>query len=399
MHPTSTGPRFPFPELIRRFMAMEAASGLVTLLAAAGALLMANSGWSPLYTAMTEASLSFALNGHQAVEPIKYWINDILMVFFFLLVGMELKREAVEGFLARRDQIRLPALAALGGMVLPALLFLAVNTHHPENWRGWAIPTATDIAFAVCILQLAARSMPPAAKIFLLAIAIFDDLGAILIIAFFYSHGLDISALALAGLGVAALYFLNQRQVSVLAPYWIVGVYLWFCLYHAGIHTTIAGVLVGLALPMRCPRRHDYSPINIAMEFLHPWVGFVILPVFAFANAGLDLRGIDAASILHPLPWGIALGMFVGKPLGIFMTSWATIKLQWAERPQGAGWRHMYGISVVAGIGFTMSLFIGILAFPEAQQSEVKIGVMAGSLLSMLWGTWVLRGATERKSL
>lgn len=377
-------------------MEMEASSGVLMIAAALLAMLAANSAIYPHYQELIYTPIGFSFGERVVEEPLKVWIKDIFMVFFFLLIGLELKREAVEGFLADRKQILLPLLAAAGGMAVPALIFFGFNYHVPENWAGWAIPSATDIAFALCVLMLAGRGTPASVKIFLLAIAIFDDLGAILIIAFFYSGALNLMALTLAMVGVAALVALNRLRVSLIMPYMLTGVYLWFCLYHAGIHTTIAGVLVGLMMPMRCADHPQHSPVNQLMHFLHPWVGFFILPVFAFTSAGVSFAGIGFAHLFDPLPLGIALALFFGKQVGIFGTTYALVRSGIASLPQGATWLQIYGVSVIAGIGFTMSLFIGILAFPDALQAEVKIGVIGGSLLSTLWGAVIFQIARRR---
>lgn len=382
--------QLPIPEFVRRFLALESAGGIVMLITALVAMVMANSIGHESYETIINYPITISYRHMQAVEPFKHWVKDVLMVFFFLLVGLELKREMAEGFLSQREQILLPLLAALGGMTVPALIYLGINFYTPENFAGWAIPSATDIAFALCILTLVSRTIPPAVKIFLLAIAIFDDLGAILIIAFFYSTSLNLWALACAAVGIIVLSILNRSRVSYIAVYLLVGVYLWFCLHFAGIHTTIAGVVVGLMMPMRCPGKHEYSPVNRAIHYLHPYVAFVILPIFAFTSAGIDLGDLSFADVLKPLPIGIALALFIGKQIGIFGTTWLTIKSGIATLPDGASWRHIYGISLLAGIGFTMSLFIGILAFPEALQNEVKLGVIGGSLLSIIAGAWVL---------
>ena len=386
---------FPFPPVIRRFMAMEISGGIVMLLAAALGMLAANSMLHADYSHLINLPMTFGIGDQPTTEPLKVWVKDILMVFFFLLIGLELKREAREGVLADKEQIILPLVAAFGGMALPACIYLGINHAIPANWAGWAIPSATDIAFALCVLTLVGRNIPPAVKIFLLAIAIFDDIGAILIIAFFYSAALNLSALALAALGVLALIILNRLKVSLLTPYWLVGIFLWFCLYYSGIHTTVAGVIVGLLIPMRSAESPRHSPVNHAIHFLHPWVSFVVLPVFAFTSTGIDLGDIHVRDLLQPLPLGIALALFIGKQLGIFALTWAMVKTGYAKLPHGATWGHVYGVSLLAGIGFTMSLFIGILAFPEPMQGLLKVGVIAGSLLSVLGGALVLRIASR----
>ena len=395
--------RIVFPRLIRSFIAMESSGGIVMLLFAALAVILANSPLSDWYKAFISLPVTFGYADTAATEPLKEWVKDILMVLFFLVVGMELKREIREGVLSSRDQVMLPLVAAAGGMAAPAAIFYAINHAYPENLAGWAIPSATDIAFAMCVVTLLGRKVPPVVKIFLLAIAIFDDLGAILIIAAFYNTELALIPLLLALAGIAGLALLNRRGVAMLLPYLLTGVFLWFCFYHSGIHTTIAGVAVGMAIPMRHPKDPRHSPLNAAIHMLHPWVSFIVLPVFAFTSAGVSLVGMGWKSFLEPLPLGIALGLFFGKQIGILGVTWALVKLRLVRKPEGAGWRHLYGASVLAGIGFTMSLFIGMLAFSEAHMEEmVKAGVIGGSLLSTMWGFAVLnwpgsRGAIERE--
>ncbi len=393
---SSKAPMLPLPPFIRRFIERESASGIVMIVAALLALIAANTGLYPHYKALIGTPVTFGYGDAIATEPLKVWVKDILMVLFFLLVGLELKREMAEGFLSRKDQIILPLIAAVGGMALPALIFLSVNASFPEYRAGWAIPSATDIAFALCVLMLAGRGIPASVKIFLLAIAIFDDLGAILIIAFFYSGTLNIMALGLAAAGIGCLFLFNRLRVSAISPYIVIGTYLWFCFYHSGIHTTVAGVIVGLMIPMRSKENSNQSPVNTCIHFLHGWVGFIILPVFAFTSAGVNFDGMALSDILKPLSLGILLALFLGKQIGIFGATWLAVKSGFARLPEQAGWLHIYGVSIIAGIGFTMSLFIGLLAFPEALQNEVKVGVLAGSLLSALWGTIILKAAQRR---
>jgi NhaA family Na+:H+ antiporter len=380
------------PRILKRFIATESSGGLVMLLAAALALIAANSGAHQAYHAFISAPITFSFGSMAASESLAHWVKDIGMVFFFLLVGLELKREFTEGFLAKRAQIFLPLIAAAAGMLLPALIFLAITAGTPEYASGWAIPAATDIAFALCVLTLCGKHLPPSIKIFLLAIAIFDDVGAILIIALFYSNTLMLLPLLLAVLGIAALYALQRAQITQLWPYMVVGVFLWFCLYHGGVHTTVAGVVVGLMIPMRDSKKSHDSPVNRAIHFLHPWVSFLVLPLFAFTAAGVSFHDIRLADMLHPVPLGIALALFFGKQIGIFGASFLAIKLRLATLPNDARWAHLYGVSIIAGVGFTMSLFIGALAYDSnALQNEVKLGVIAGSLLSSVWGAIVLR--------
>lgn len=387
------------PRSLTAFFKAETTSGALMLCVAALALLVANSGASEWYKAFIEAPIALGLGAWVAAMPLKHFVKDVLMVFFFLIIGMELKREMLEGFLADRKQILLPLIAAVGGMALPACVFLWVNHDVAAHWHGWAIPSATDIAFAVCVLMLAGKHVPPALKVFLLAIAIFDDLGAILVIAFFYSGAVNLMALLWVAAGLMALYALNRWRVMALLPYMVVGLALWFLLHDAGIHTTIAGVAVGMAIPMRDARNPSRSPLNAAMHFLHPWVSFAILPLFAFTAAGVNLAGVNLAAVLAPLPLGVALGLFVGKQLGIFATTWLLVKAGIAKLPSGTNWVQIYGVALLAGVGFTMSLFIGFLAFDDAlMQAEVKLGVITGSLLSAMVGGVVIRLSTQTRA-
>ncbi len=374
------------------FIHAESSSGLVILAATALALLAANSIFAPHYRAFIDFSISLGIGPFVMAESLGHWVKDVLMVLFFLVVGMELKREMCEGVLVDKRQILLPLVAALGGMLAPALVFLAINAATPENAAGWAIPTATDIAFALAVLLMAARHVPPALKIFLLAIAIFDDLGAILIITFFYSDGVTLLPLLAAAWVCAVLLLCNRLSVMVVWPYIMLGVLLCVALEHSGIHATIGGVIVGLAIPMRDKQHPERSPLNGLMHRLHPWVSFGILPLFAFTAAGVSFADIPLETMTAPLTMGIVLGLFLGKQLGIFGASWLLIRAGFARRPEGTSWAHLYAVSLIAGIGFTMSLFVGSLAFAdEALQLQVKLGVLAGSLLSAAVGWLALR--------
>lgn len=380
--------KLPLPKFLRRFLEHQSSSGMVIIVATIAALVVANGAHYADYRSFTTMPLGFSLGELSATEPLKVWVKDVLMVLFFLLVGLELKREFKEGFLANRDQVVLPGIAAIAGMAVPAAIYMLFHIHEPHLMSGWAISSATDIAFALAVLQLAGRHAPPSIKIFLLAIAIFDDLGAILIIALFYSGALNLAALGFVALGIGALYLMNRANTRYVMAYMLVGIYLWFSLYQAGIHTTLAGVLVGLAMPMHARDGND-SPVNTCIHFLHPWVAFLILPLFAFVSAGVHLRGLNLGMLLESLPLSIALALFVGKQLGIFISTYLTIKLGFARMPEGAGWSHIYGVSVLAGIGFTMSLFIGYLAFDDSYIDGVKLGVLTGSLASSLFGALV----------
>lgn len=381
------------------FLKAETAGGAIMLLVAALALLVANSPAAEWYTHFIEAPIALGFGDTSLSAPLQHFVKDVLMVFFFLLIGMELKREMLEGFLSNRSQVLLPLLAAIGGMALPALVFVLINHGISGNLHGWAIPSATDIAFAVCVLMLAGKHVPPALKVFLLAIAIFDDLGAILVIAFFYSGAVELAALAWVAVGLGALYALNRAQVMAIFPYLAVGVLLWFLLHDAGIHTTIAGVAVGMAIPLRDRAQSSASPLATCMHYLHPWVSFLVLPLFAFTSAGIDLTGINLAALAAPMPLGVALGLFIGKQLGIFVTTWLLINVGVAQLPAGTRWLHIYAVALLAGIGFTMSLFIGFLAFDEAaMHAQVKLGVIVGSLMSAVLGGLIIRLSTAKKA-
>lgn len=385
-------------KFIRSFVKTESSAGVVTIIVAFLAVIVANSPLSSWYVSFLQIPLTLSYGNALINIPLATIVQDILMVLFFLMVGMELKHEMCEGAFVDRKQIIAPLCAAVGGMLVPALIFYAINHNHQLHLTGWAIPSATDIAFALCILRLLGNRVSSSAKAFLLAIAIFDDLGAILIIALFYSTAPTLSALVLVLLCVLVLLLLNRLNISAITPYMLVGVALCFALHHAGIHTTIAGVMVGMAIPMRHKHNnhHSFSPINRCMQVLHPYVSFIILPLFAFTSAGVNLDGIKFANILEPLPLGVILGLFIGKQVGIFGTTWVLIKMRIFKKIQGVSWVQIYGISVMAGIGFTMSIFINKLAFASVtMQVLATIGIICGSVLSALWGFVVLRYLNE----
>lgn len=386
------------PRLVRKFIATESAAGLVMIACLLLATILTNSSLHGWYDSFIHASITIGYNEAVFSESLQEWVKDVLMVFFFFIVAMELKTEMLEGFLSKAGQVRLPMLAALGGVIMPALIYYAFNHETPAHTVGWAIPSATDIAFALAVLVLVGKNVPPAAKIFLLAIAIFDDLFAILIIALFYSHGLSLEPLIYAGLGLMALMALNFLNVSTITPYILAGVFLWICLHFAGIHTTIAGVAVGMAIPMRNLENPNQSPLKHSMHLLHGWVSFIVLPLFAFTSAGIDFRGMTLEMLFSPIPMGIALGLFFGKQIGIFCTTFLLVRLRLAPLPDGMNWRHVYGISLVAGIGFTMSLFIGLLAFDDhGLQQMIRAGVIGGSTVAALCGFLMLRFCTAAR--
>jgi Na+:H+ antiporter, NhaA family len=378
---------------IRALLRHAAAGGVLLLAAAVLALILDNSPLEWLYDRLLETPVSVRVGSLGIDKPLLLWINDGLMALFFLLVGLELKRELLVGDLSSWRRAVLPLIAALGGMLVPALIYTAINAGHPAGLRGWAIPAATDIAFAVGVLALLGPRVPPSLKIFLLALAIIDDLGAIIIIALFYTQDLSLLALGLAVAGGVALWGLNRADVRSFTPYVLVAVVMWVCVLKSGVHATLAGVALALAIPLRGVGE---GPTMLARleHGLQPWVKFVIAPLFAFANAGVSLTGLKLSTVLTPVPLGIAAGLFLGKQLGIFAATWLAVQLRLAEMPAGATWRQVYGTAALGGIGFTMSLFIGSLAFPDpANALAVRVGVLVGSLLSGLLGYAVLRSA------
>ena len=376
---------------IRAALTGEAAGGLVLMASAVLALLVANSGLGPAYR--------HALHIYLGPLSLEHWINDGLMAAFFLLVGLEIKREALDGRLRTWPDRVLPGIAALSGMVVPGLVYLAFNLGG-DTARGWAIPAATDIAFALGVLALLGSRAPVSLKVFLSAVAIVDDLGAVVIIALFYTGGLDLPMLGLAAGTLGLLAALNRLGVTRLAPYLLLGLVLWFFVLRSGIHATVAGVLLALTIPIRTsPGRPEdpHSPLHRLEHGLMPWVTYGIVPVFGFANAGVDLTGLSADALLHPITLGIAAGLFLGKQAGIFASVRLAAALGLAQRPAGATWTQVYGVALLCGIGFTMSLFIGGLAFAGTeQQTATKLGVLAGSLLSGLTGALVLTLAPAR---
>ncbi len=382
---TSSSPRP--ASLFRAFLKGEASGGIVLMAAAALGLIIANSAWAPAYFSL--------LKTYVGGLSIHHWINDLLMALFFLLVGLEIKREFLDGQLSRWPQRILPGLAAVGGMVVPALIYVAFNAGHPETLRGWAIPAATDIAFALGVLALLGKRVPFSLKVFLTAVAIIDDLLAVIVIALFYTEELSLFWLSLAGLALLALVLLNLLKVQGLTLYLLIGAVLWFLVLKSGVHATLAGVMLALTIPItRSPAAPDAasSPLHILEHALHPWVAFLVVPIFGFANAGVSLAGMSWSALLAPVPLGVAAGLFLGKQVGVFGVTWLAIRLRLAEKPARASFAQIYGVSLLAGIGFTMSLFIGMLAFEQSEplQAAVKIGVLAGSLVSALFGAAVL---------
>lgn len=380
------------------FIQYEAAGGILLLFAAILALIVSNSPLGAFYAEALEWPVVIGVGEARLELTLHYFINDALMAVFFLLVGLEIKREIVQGELSKPSQVLLPAGAALGGMAVPALIFVLINSDTPENLRGWAIPAATDIAFSLMILNLLGGRVPLGVRVFLTTLAILDDLGAIIIIALFYAKGLDLAALGGAAVAVLVLVAMNRAQIRNLLAYLFVGLILWGFVLASGVHATIAGVILAMTIPLkgRTPEEQAHAPLLTLEHALNRPVAFFILPIFAFANAGVSFEGLGLEILVAPLTLGIALGLFVGKQLGIFAMSYTIIKLGWSAMPKGANWGMIYGASVAAGIGFTMSLFIGGLAFTDPiYAAEVRLGVLIGSFASAILAYSILRASAR----
>src|SRR6056300_1418760 len=375
------------------FFKLEAASGLVLLIAAILALFISNSALSSLYFETLEKYLFIGINEFGLKLSVHHWINDALMAIFFFFVTLEIKREFLQGELSNIKQALLPIIAAVGGMVVPALFYVVINYGNAETINGWAIPSATDIAFSLGILSLLGSRVPISLKVFLTALAIIDDLGAILIIAFFYSGDLSIPYLSFI-----LLLVLNKFSVKVFIPYLLIGLCMWFFTYKSGIHATIAGVLLASTIPHRL-KDHDFSLLVKLEHGISPYVAFIIMPIFAFANAGVNLEGLSLASLLNPVPLGILMGLFFGKQIGVLLFSYVSVKFKFADMPNSSNWLSIYGVSILTGIGFTMSLFVGNLAFVENTQyiDGVNIGVLSGSILSTVFGYFLLLISAKNK--
>ncbi len=373
------------------FFKLEAASGLILLFSAIIALIISNSELSSLYFNILDKYIFIGINSFGLKLTIIHWINDALMAIFFFFVTLEIKREFLQGELSNIKQAMLPIIAAIGGMLVPALIYVYINLGDSETLNGWAIPSATDIAFSLGVLSLLGKRVPLSLKVFLTALAIIDDLGAIIIIALFYSGDLSIKYLSLMLLAFIILLIINKFNIKKFLPYLIVGVFLWDFTHNSGIHATIAGVLLAITIPHR-KKEKDFSLLIKIEHLISPYVAFGIMPLFAFANAGVSLEGLTFSSLLNKVPLGIVLGLFVGKQLGVFVFSYISIKLKIAQMPNNSNWFNFYGVGILTGIGFTMSLFVGNLAFVENMQymDGVKIGVLTGSLLSTLIGYFLI---------
>lgn len=376
---------------ITRFFQLEAAGGLLLIAAAALALVINNSPLSWLYNAFLETPVEARIGALQIAKPLLLWINDGLMALFFLVIGLEVKREVLEGHLSKPSQVVLPGAAAIGGMVVPALIYVALNTGNAEALNGWAIPMATDIAFALGVLALLGKRVPVSLKLFLMTLAIIDDLGAIIVIALVYSGELSQVSLILAGVSIIALIAMNRSGVSRLAPYLLIGLVLWVCVLKSGIHATLAGVVLAFCITLRTSTKA--SPLLTLEHGLHPWVAYGILPLFAFANAGVSLAGVTMDSFTHSVPLGIAAGLLLGKTAGVFGLTWLAVRTRLASLPKEANWGHVLGVSILCGIGFTMSLFVGSLAFEpgvSGYAGEDRMGILTGSILSAIIGYGVM---------
>lgn len=398
IHSTSPAPRPARPaSFLQAFLRSEALGGYVLMLAAVAALVIANSRAAPAYFDILGTKVGFQVGTILLKETVLHWINDGLMAVFFLLVGLEIKREVLDGQLRGAGRIVLPGVAAVGGMAVPALIYLLVNLGSADTLRGWAIPAATDIAFALGILALLGSRVPTSLKIFLTALAILDDLGAIVIIALFYTSDLNAFSLGMSAALLVCLFCLNRAGVTRLTPYLLLGAVLWYFVLKSGVHATLAGVALALTIPLRPQHQggpHAHSPLHALEHALHKPVALLIVPVFGFANAGVSFAGLGLATLAQPVPLGVALGLFLGKQLGVFGFAWLAIKTGIATLPRHATWTQLYGVALLCGIGFTMSLFIGALAFTDpATVDATKIGVLTGSLASAIAGFLLLRTA------
>ena len=377
----------PLRSTFTRFFQLEAASGLLLIAAAALALIVNNSPLSHYYTAFLDVPVAVQIGALQIAKPSLLWINDGLMALFFLLIGLEVKRELLEGQLSKPSQVVLPGAAAIGGMVVPALIYWFINKDYPDALGGWAIPMATDIAFALGVLALLGKRVPVSLKLFLMTLAIIDDLGAIIVIAVFYSSELSGVSLLLAAACLIVLIAMNRMGVIKVAPYMIVGLILWVCVLKSGVHATLAGVTLAFCIPLRT-KNSETSPLMSIEHALHPWVAYAILPLFAFANAGVSLTGVSLHSFVSHVPMGIAAGLLIGKTLGVFGLTWIAIKTGMAALPAGANWGQVFGVAILCGIGFTMSLFVGSLAFVAGSDyvGMDRRGILTGSILAALIG-------------
>lgn len=386
---------------LQEFLRLEAASGILLVIAAVLAMIVENSPLAPWYDALLGTPVEIRIGDFEIAKALLLWINDGLMAVFFLLVGLELKREIVRGELRDPSRAALPAIAALGGFAVPALIYTAINHDNEMAMTGWAIPSATDIAFALGVLSLLGDRVPGALKLFLLTLAIVDDLAAILVIAFFYTADLSVASLVVAAASVAGLVILNRRGVSSIIPYLFVGLILWTAVLKSGVHATLAGVVLAFFIPLRSDSEEGRSPAEKLEHDLHPTVAFAILPLFAFANTGISLSGLTLDSLISPVPLGIALGLVFGNQIGVMTLAWLCVKLKIGRLPDNVSWPMIYGAACLCGIGFTMSLFISSLAFEQGAQElavDDRLGILMGSLISAAWGVLVLKKVLPKES-
>jgi len=381
---------------LARFLKLESAGGILLMIAAALALICANTALQTYYVLLLDTPVEIRVGALHIAKPLLLWINDGLMAVFFFLVGLELKRELIEGELADKRNIILPGAGAIGGMLIPALIYIYFNQGDASAMAGWAIPAATDIAFALGVLTLLGSRVPTSLKLFLTSLAIFDDIGAIIIIAAFYTAQISLIALVVAACCIIILTVFNKRHIESTSLYVMVGVVMWVAMLKSGVHATLAGVILAMFIPIRSKNNPNHSPLKSMEHDLHSVVAFVVLPIFAFANAGISFSGVGAEQVLHNVPLGIALGLFVGKQVGVFGLCWAAIKLNLTSLPKGMSWGSLYGTAALCGIGFTMSLFIGSLAFEETGVNllfDERLGIILGSLASGIVGYLVLRAS------
>lgn len=390
-------------KFLMQFGSMETKSSLLLMVSAIAAMVVANSPWSSLYSRLIETPMSFQLGHFILSKPLLLWVNDGLMAVFFMLIGLELKREFLEGELSDLKSIILPLVGAAGGMMVPALIYYFFNQGDSIALSGWAIPAATDIAFALGILALLGNRVPLGLKIFLTSLAIFDDIGAIIIIAVFYTSNLSLTALVTAGFCLVVLWALNRGGVLDRSAYFIIGLMMWVALLKSGVHATLAGILLACFIPMRSSAPNDHSsPLRSLEKDLHSTVAFFILPVFAFCNSGIEITDLNLQDLLHSVTLGIALGLFIGNQVGVFVFCAIAVKLRLAELPKGVSWLTLYGVSALCGVGFTMSLFIGSLAFEETGINllfDERVGIFIGSIFSGCLGYFVLRYSLDKRSL
>jgi len=382
---------------LSRFFKMESASGILLMFSAVLAIVLANTPLQAYYDLLIDTPVEIRIGNFEIAKPLLLWINDGLMAIFFFLVGLELKRELIEGELSDKKNIILPAVGAAGGMLVPALIYIYFNSDNALALNGWAIPAATDIAFALGILILLGSRVPISIKIFLTSLAIFDDVGAIIIIAIFYTDNISLTALIIvAAICVPTLFILNKRNNESKSLYMLIGLVMWVAMLKSGVHATLAGVILAIFIPLKSKRKENHSPLKSMESDLHTVVAFFVLPIFAFANAGINFTGLSSEQLLHPVPLGIALGLFIGKQIGVFGFCWIAIKLNMTSMPKGMSWTSLYGTAALCGVGFTMSLFIGSLAFEETNVNmffDERLGIIIGSVASGIVGYLILRAS------